>query len=520
LLTDTRRSLLAYGWLHSGLWAVLALLWVHLAYTCAGAGWGRLDLTSDGRFSLSDGAREVARQLEQPVAVRLYVTERLDPPYHHHRVALLDLLSELDAASGGQISVSVSDPGADEAVAQEALERGVSPVSYAFRSRDRSEQRRVWLGAAVMSGGRSVALPVLPSVEHFELEVVRAIRAVSLPEDERIVLGWWLGHGEPDPFTAPESSPLRTLRQRLSSRATLRPLDDPEQPIAEDVDVLVIAAPSSEVSPRALFQLDQFVRGGGKVLLFASSFRPDLERMVPVPVEHGLHAWLGNLHVRLGRDLLLDRVHAEVLPLPSRGGRIAQVRHPLAPVTTALDRAEPTVRALPRLVLPFASSLSVVEPLPDGLQIEVWAETEPEAGALKGLVTLDPSVIPAARLSSEVPGPHAVVVAVTGVAPSLFEGRMLPSGIDASQSIATPRPARLVVVSSADAIANDLDLVENAIDWLVEDPSLVGIRARRLADPELPRPARGVANAARAVLVGLPLLMLALGLLLSRRGGP
>jgi hypothetical protein len=519
VLTDPRRVLLAYGWLHSALWAVLALLWVHLAYTCAGGGLGRLDLTSDGRFSLSDGAREVVRQLEQPVAVRLYVTERLDPPYHHHKVALLDLLSELDAASGGRISVSVVDPGTDEAAAQEAMERGVSAVSYAFRSRDRSEQRRVWLGAAVMSGGRSVALPVLPSVEHFELELVRAIRTVSLEEEERIVIGWWLGHGEPDPFTAPEGSPLRTLRQRLSSRATLRPLDDPEQPVPEDVDVLMIAAPSAEVSPRALFQLDKFVRGGGKVLLFVSSFRPDLERMVPVPVEHGLHAWLGNLHVRLGRDLLLDRVHSEVLPLPARG-RIVQVRHPLAPVTTALDRAEPTVRALPRLVLPFASSLSVVEPLPDGLQVEVWAETEPEAGALKGLVTLDPSVIPSTRLSSEVPGPHAVVVAVTGVAPSLFEGRMLPSGIEPSEQIATPRPARLVVVSSADAVANDLDLVENAVDWLVEDPSLVGIRARRLADPELPRPSRGVAGAVRAALVGIPLMVLALGLLLSRRSGP
>lgn len=520
MLTDPRRALLLHGWLHTALWALLALLLVHLSYTLVGAGWGRLDLTADGRFSLSDGAREVVSALPRPVAVRLYVTERLDPPYHHHRQALLDLLSELDAASRGRIAVSVADPGTDDAVRDEALARGVGPVSYAFRSRDRSENRRVWLGAVVMSGDRQVALPVLPSIEHFELELVRAIRDVTTDDKDRVVMGWWLGHGEPDPGAAPEGSPLRTLRERLSRRGTLRMLDDPSQPIPDDVDVLIIAAPTHEVSPTSLFQLDRYVRGGGDVLLFASSFRPDLERMVPVPTEHGLHAWLGNLHVRLGRDLLLDRVHSESVPLPTRGGRLAQVKHPLALVTTGLDRAEPPVRALPRLVLPFASSLSVVEPVPDGLELSVWAETEPEAGALKGLVTLDPSVIPAARLSSEVAGPHAVVVAVSGVMPSLFDGRPLPSGIDERARIAQPRPARLVVVSSADAVANNLDLVENSVDWLVQDAVLTSIRARQLSDPELPTPSRATANAARAVLVGAPLGVLLMGLWWSSGARP
>ena len=282
--------MIAHGWLQSALWLLVALLVVKLAHTCAAAGLGRLDLTSDGRFSLSDGAIEVVSSLRRPVAVRLYLTGDLAPPYHHHKTALLDLLSELEAASGGQLSISVTDPGLDGSAAQEALARGISPVSYALRSRERSETRKVWLGAAVLSGGHEVALPLLSSIDHFELELVKAIYAVSREDKERTVIGWWLGHGEPDLYSLPTASPLATLRDRLSARAVLRPIEDPESPIPEDVDVLVIAAPSSEVSAASLFWLDTFVRSGGDVLLFASSFRPDLERAAPVPVEHGLHA--------------------------------------------------------------------------------------------------------------------------------------------------------------------------------------------------------------------------------------
>jgi len=71
--------------------------------------------------------------------------------------------------------------------------------------------------------------------------------------------------------------------------------------------------------------------------------------------------------------------------------------------------------------------------------------------------------------------------------------------IDTYNSLAS-EPARMVVVGSGDAVANNLDLVMNAVDWLAEDPALIDIAptALRLFGIEPPtymdgRPLEGLA---------------------------
>ncbi|MEQ1503764.1 MAG: GldG family protein, partial [Myxococcota bacterium] len=329
----TRSSLLAEHRVVTAGWVALALLAVHLAAAIP----VRLDLTRDGRYALSDAAREVVGGLDREVIANVYFTAPLDPPYHTHEAAVLDLLAELDAASGGAIRVTVADPGDDPAIRDQAAALGVTPVPYTLRTRDRVEARSVYLGVAITAGDRTVAIPALPSIPRMEYELVRAIRAVTTDPDDRPTIGWWLGHGEADPATAPAGSPLRTVRERLAERGTVRTVTGGDVPIPDDVDLLVIAAPRDPVSAVETVHLDQFVMRGGRVLVFASSFRIDFARGAPVPVDHGLYAWLGGLGVRANRDLLLDRTHNEVLAVPI-GDRWVKVNHPLAPTTANLDR--------------------------------------------------------------------------------------------------------------------------------------------------------------------------------------
>jgi ABC-type uncharacterized transport system involved in gliding motility auxiliary subunit len=502
------------------LWAALALLVLDLGNVA----WTRVDWTSDGRYGLSDAARAVVGKLERPLVARVYFCERLDPTYHAHRTALLDLLAELDAASAGKVDVVAQDPGSSDAVRQEALQYGVHGLPYAFRSADRTETRTVYLGVALLYGEKKVAIDALPAVEGMEYEVVRAIASlVAKDGEDRPVVGWWQGHGEPD-LAQPPEGPLRDLRDRLTERTTLRMVASPDQPIADDVDLLVVAAPRRPVPPIDVLQLDQFVMRGGRVLAFLSSFQPDFERGSPVEVDHGLYAWLAQYGLTAGRDLLLDRQHNEKLAIPM-GGRWVQLPHPLALTTTALDRSVPAVRGLPRLVLPFASTLRPVDPLPEGVEAEVWASADDDSSAVKGLVTLDPTVVQRGRLSSEVAGPHPVVVALSGQFTSLFATRDPPPPADpaaapirAESLTLRSAPARIVVVGSADAVANDPELVQNAVDWLIEDPVLIGLRSRIAGDPPLKLPSAGTLVRTRIALVGLPLATLAaVGLVLGRR---
>ena len=80
----------------------------------------------------------------------------------------------------------------------------------------------MYLGVALTYGERRAAIEALPSIQRMEGDLVRAIHTLVAAPDDTQTVGWWLGHGEPDPTTAPAGSPLRTLQSTLVTRGGFR----------------------------------------------------------------------------------------------------------------------------------------------------------------------------------------------------------------------------------------------------------------------------------------------------------
>lgn len=522
---DPRRALIRHATLQTALWAVLAALVLHLSTVVH----ARLDLTRDGRYGLSQVAIDTVASLERPLLARVFFSEGLDPPYHDHRRALLDLLDELAARSGGRMDVLATDPTGDPELRAEAQRLGVRPIPYMGRpSDDRTETRTVYMGLALVYGDQRIAIDAMPSIERMEVEVVSAIRRLVTPAEERKTVAWLLGHGEPDPATFPGDHPLQVFARRIREGAAFRTLALGDAPVPEDVDVVVLVAPRMPLSGAEMVHLDQHLMRGGRLLAYVSTVQPEPPRVVEVP--HGLYGWLGSYGVVLGRSVVLDRTTNERLTVPialSGGGTaMVAVPHPLAVVTRNVDHSQRPVRGLPRLVLPFASPVGLTSPLPDGVQGGVWARTDADASFLPTLPPLDPNAYARGPLQGEVVGSQPMIVALAGTFPSAFAGRPLPPRLDPeappfepAELKTTSAPTRIVVVGSGDAVANNPDFTLNAIDWLAEDPALIEIRSRLLADPLLDAPARTEGCRVKVAMVLLPLLVLMAASAVARRRG-
>lgn len=470
----TRRTLLVHAWVQTALWAAIALVSVHLGQ----AVFARIDLTEDQRFTLSQAARRSVEGLDRPLLAQVYFTEGLQAPYHDHERALLDLLSELSAWSGGRLEVRVTDPTGDPEAMADAQRFGVRPIAYSFRAFDRTEARKVFMGLSLVYGDRQSAVDALPSIEQMEVEVVRAIRAVTTEPEDRVRIGILVGHGAPDlgSFTAPH--PLARLRDDLARRGPLVALAIGEEPIPDDVDAVLVLAPHQDVGPRVRFALDQFAMRGGAIGWFLSGVTPDFQRLVLREVPHGLHALLGHYGVRLNRDVVLDRRDNEALVVPVEpGGALVRTSYPLAVATTNLERRYRPVRDLGRAVLPFATSLGVEPGADDAVVADVWIRSGAGSVSTRTLTSIQPSALRAPGPHEE-PGPFALAVALSGRFPSFYAERGAPEGVEAGELLTSSAPTRMVVVSSGDAVANSTDLVLNAVDWLVADATLIDIRAR------------------------------------------
>lgn len=527
---DTRRSLLLHAWLQLGLWIVLALVANHLA----SAVFFRADVTRDQRYTLSELSRETVANLDRPLVVRVFYSDDLGPPYNNHKQALLEKLEELRAWSGGRMEIELARPDTDATDRDEAERYGLSPIPYRFKQGSRFEARDVYMAAVLLYGDRVVPVEPLAAVETFEYELVKALRALTQPPEARKVLGYSMGHGELDLRKFSEDNPMGQLVRDMAASYEIRPVPlGTIDEIPADVDVLLVSGPDRPVSPRAQYQIDQFLMTGKPVAMFLRSTRPDFRSMRVSTVRHALYGLLGHYGLQLNKDVVIDREHNEQFDVPvTKNGRMRRVKvdYPLIPITTNVDRSHPITGGIDGAVLPFMASIDIPEELPTGVTAQALVKTEPVSAKIEGLMYVSPDVFQNVA-PGEKQGEWNAVVALTGRFGSYYADKKPPppAGQDPDDpswsanlppKIVDSTPTRLLLAGSADMLGNNPTLVANAIDWLAEDTALLEIRTELAATSGFEAPEGSTLQLLRAALIGGPLgvlYLVGLGVLLINR---
>lgn len=513
---NLRRTLLLHVWLQTALWIAIAVVVNH----AASARFLRVDLTEDQAYTLSPTARDVMRRLERPLVARMYFTGGLEAPYNNHRATVQEALEELRAYSNGRMEIVVIDPDSPADV-EEAQRFGIQPIQYRYRSRERAELKQVFMGVSFVYGDRQEVVDPITNLAVLEYELVRAVHTLTTPAEDRKVVAYLQGNGEPDLTQFPPDNPMGQLRDRLAQQYTLRPLVlGGDTGVPEDVDAVLVVGPQQAVPDRVQYQLDQYLMTGGPIAFFLSSLKPDFQTMRAAEVRHGLNAFLGHHGVQVNKDALVDRKHNTVMKVPVMAGKRRQlvpVDYPLIPTTTDLNRESPVVRGLDLATLPFASTLSVADPLPAGVTAQVWVRSMPGSGAIDALRWIRPDAFQV-RAPGERDGPFPVAVGLVGRFTSFFADRPIPPAPaaadgsvrrdDPTEKVLDGEESRIVVVSSADFVANNLPFVLNTVDWMVQDDALIRIRSRSTTVDLLPPPEPDAAWRWKAAIALGPLALL------------
>jgi len=461
----------------------------------------RADITQDRIHSLDPATISLVQDLERPLIVKVFFTQDLEAEYADHERVLTDKLEELRAYSRGRMEISVRDPTGYIELEEEAQRFGVQRIQFQYREEDRLEVRPVYMGASFVYGDRQEVMPAITRTDTLEYELATTLRKL-IKNPELPVVGFATSFGEVNPLQG-NTAPLKAILDRLGDRFQLVPvtLGGPGS-VPEALDALIIIGPQQTYTERALYQIDQFVMRGGALAVFVANHKPDLRSMRVTPVYSGMEGLLGHYGVQVNRDLIVDRKQNGKIRLPvKRGNSVVSmpVNYPLIPSLTDLSEEHPVVRDLKEMLAPFSSSLQIIDPLPAGLSAEILASSSDASGRVKGIVSADPNAYRVTAPGEET-GNWPVAIAVTGAFDSVFADRPIPPApaeTITAEDVAIDDPAskikdgastRLVVIGSAEMVANNATFVANLSDWLVQDTDLIRIRSRSLQLPRLERP--------------------------------
>jgi gliding-associated putative ABC transporter substrate-binding component GldG len=493
---------------------------------------GRLDLTRDRQFTLSDATITTLEQLKDPVTVRAYFSKDLPPPLSSHARYVRDLLEEYYAYADGNLRYEFIDPLSEETEAdkekkkdvkqdifgravreQTSVERelsglGITPVQVRVNEDDKLEVKRAYLGVVINYGDRREVIPVVQDTGGLEYDLTTLIRKLTRERTPKIAI--LQGHEGPD-----LQKDLGQAYGLMSQLYDVTPLDlTSSAKIPEDVDAVLVVGPKTPFSEAEQKEIDRFIVNGGAVAFLLDAIKPDLQTLETEEANSGLSDLLASYGVRPEPGLVLDAQCATINISQQKGFmRITQpVNYPFIPQPRGLDPYHPLTRGLSQAVFPFMSPLKVTVPESGGVEAEVLVRSSDRSWVESPPYDLNPL----RRWTQDEVGAqaqHDLVVTLTGSIPSHFDA----SAPASSNGQATK--GRVLVAGGATFIQDQFlsmgnqALLLNLVDWLVLDDALLAVRSRGLQAAPLRELTDGQRNAVKYLnMLGLPLVFVAFGL--------
>lgn len=487
----------------TGLILVAAIL---VVINLIGLNWfGRLDLTDDRVYSLSDASIELVEGLQDPISITAFFTADLPAQFASNRRFLKDKLDDYRAYGGQNVQYEFIDPGEDEDLRQDAARLGIPPVQIQVIESDNVQLKNAYMGVAIEYENNRETIPVVQDLSRLEYDLTSAVR--RLTRLDKPVAAFWTGHGEPEVMQS-----MPTLNQGLSSNYEVLPATAAELLGDNKPDVLLVVAPTDTIPESDLLALDSYIMQGGRVGFLLNRVQANLQAMQATELNIGLDPLLANYGIVLTPNLIMDE-QSSVVNMQSRQGFFnitQQIEYPLFPVATNFNPNNQMVNRLRELMFYFVSSVDTAATLPAGVIREPLIYSSGQSGMQQGFFMLQPTQTTATLAG----GPFVLGAAFTGTFPSVYEpGR-------------TSVPTRLVVVGDGDFInesivggsAANTTFGLNLVDWLVQDDALLAIRSKSIE----PRTLREISEGTRPIIkyanmIGPLLLVVLFGLARWRR---
>ena len=504
--------------------------------------YGRFDLTEDKRHSLSPNTitlLEDENRIEDRIFLKVYLAGDLPADIKKISNAIQEKLDEFANFSGDKIQYEFIDPNGEDdpdfnlEVQKNIYKDGIRPCDIQILKSGQLEVKTIWPGAIIEYKGitadriqffnkriiysnedaRGLADRTINNLEY---QLISAIRRVTAENKQTIA--FLQGHNELDAWqTAEVRGGLARyyLTKDLEINGQLNALDE--------VDALIVAQPKKAFNEKDKFIIDQFIMDGGKVLWFIDPIDVNRDSLYMTGETFGISA---NLNIekdmiykygaRLNSNTIIDK---DCAPTYVPG-------HPLEILDwyfyPNLQRStHPITKNIDPVKAEYASSIDLVNEEDKDVTKTVLLHSSFNSKAFKspvrinfGIVNVEPKFN-----STDGEGDFPVAVMLEGQFTSAFENRVSDVIVGSPDFSMRNKgdSTKMLVVSDGDIIRNEVDskvqdgqtlykaipmevdvfgvqnangspkyvygnkdFVLNCIDYMLDDFSLIDVRAKTI----------------------------------------
>jgi gliding-associated putative ABC transporter substrate-binding component GldG len=424
----------------------------------------RLDFSGGHQYTLSKATREIIKSLDAPVTVTAYFSENLPPDVAQVRRDFKDMLTEYGSASNGKIVYNFIDPNKDQETENQAQQAGIQPVMINVRERDQMKQQRAYLGAVLQYQGKTEILPFIQPGSAMEYALSSTIKKLSVKNKPQIA--FLQGNGEP---ALSDMSQLLEQLSILYDVSIVQLTDSTTIPL--NYKTVVILSPMDSIKYNLIGQLDNYLAGGGRLLVAIDRVKGDVTTASGRSITTGLEDWLKNKGIEVENGFAIDANCGSVM-VRQQAGAFAMntpVRFPFLPIITNFAE-HPISKGIEQVLIPFASPIRF-NARSSAVHITALAKTSDKTGIEKPPVNFN--------ISKQWTNND-------------FPYKSLPVAVAVDGKLVNNAYSKMVVFGNGDFATNgsgqnaqkleqdNINLMANAIDWLSDDTGLITLRTKAI----------------------------------------
>lgn len=488
----------------------------------------RLDLTEEGRYSISQVSKEFLKKNRADVEITIYLHGDLNPGFNRLKRATTDMLADMESYSKAAFKVQLINP-SEAANAQEREQKqlalqaqGLTPTSIFERDNEgKAIQKIVFPWLTLSSNGRTIQVPLLKniagndgetnlniSIENLEYEITDGLRRLLNTKVPKIA--FIEGNGQ---FTEAETYDISKTMSRYFQidRGALTA----DAAILTPYKAVIVAHPRQAFTEPQKFIIDQYIMRGGSVLWLVDGAKLEPERLSTMGNTPAIYNDLNlddmffKYGVRIGANLLQDLQSAKIpVNIAPKGEKPQFEPTPwyFSPLLLT-SQFHPITKNVVEVKAEFASSIEYIDAKPNRRKAHLLLATSDNSRVIgvPSIVDLAASnTQPATETFAQSYVPVALLV--EGEFESVFNNRMPPPGINNPYPFAPKsRPTKQIFVANARIIRNETtgvasdsttlplgfdrymnvqfgnsDFVRNALLYLTDDNGWLSLRERTL----------------------------------------
>jgi ABC-2 type transport system permease protein len=470
------------------------------------------------------GSGGLFENIPHPVSFKGYISddEKLPEVLRSLRRELDAVLSDLVERSDGKLNIDIRDPDAQDGMLAEQIksEFGFRPMVASL-----TDSNNFWFYITLEGDGRVIQVPLPEQYDKAGLE--RGIEA-ALKRFSRGFLKTVALHtpvSTPAMFGMPAGGKrFDQLRATLAEEQNLTSADMRNGRVPDDADLLLLVSPD-RLDIKQLFAVDQFLMRGGTVIMATSPFEIDIQdRLSARKNESALIAWLTHHGIRLEEQMVLDPLNASFpIPVERRVGDLVFRETQMVNYPYFDDiRGDGIVQdggltsGIDQVTMTWPSPITLDEQLNEGRKVTRLLQSSDQAW-ISDSIEIEPDFEMYGELgfpAGDHRGAQLLAVAVEGRFDSYFRDKPSPLLTHRGETVAgeepaediekelvitrvidrSPESARIILFASRSFLTDTMldlatsgmgtrylkpvQLLENAIDWSLEDSGLLAIRGR------------------------------------------